>query len=52
MSAYCPSKIAAVRLTEVLAQELDGSGIIVNALGSGSVHTSMWDKMTEQAGQA
>ena len=52
MSAYCSSKAAAVRLTEVLAQELDGQGITVNALGPGSVHTSMWDKMTEQAGQA
>ncbi len=52
MSAYCSSKAAVVRLTEVLAQELDGSGITVNALGPGSVHTSMWDLMTEQAGQA
>ena len=52
MSAYCSSKAAVVRLTEVLAQELDGRGITVNALGPGSVHTSMWDKMTEQAGQA
>ena len=52
MSAYCSSKAAMVRLTEVLAQELDGRGITVNALGPGSVHTSMWDKMTEQAGQA
>ena len=52
MSAYCSSKAAVVRLTEVLAQELDGQGITVNALGPGSVHTSMWDQMTEQAGQA
>ena len=52
MSAYCSSKAAVVRLTEVLAQELDGQGITVNALGPGSVHTSMWDKMTEQAADA
>ena len=52
MSAYCSSKVAVVRLTEVLAQELDGKGITVNALGPGSVHTSMWDKMTEDAAQA
>ena len=52
MSAYCSSKAAVVRFTEVLAQELDGQDITVNALGPGSVHTSMWDKMTEEAGQA
>ena len=52
MSAYCSSKAAVVRLTEVLAQELDGMGITVNALGPGSVHTSMWDRMTEQAADA
>ena len=52
MSAYCSSKAAVVRLTEVLAQELDGKGITVNALGPGSVHTSMWDRMTEQAADA
>ncbi len=51
MSAYCSSKVAVVRLTEVLAQELEGKGITVNALGPGSVHTSMWDKMTEQAAE-
>ena len=52
MSAYCSSKAAVVRLTEVLAQELEGKGITVNALGPGSVHTSMWEKMTEQAAEA
>ena len=49
MSAYCSSKAAVVRLTEALAQELAGSGVTVNALGPGSVHTAMWDKMTEEA---
>ena len=31
MSAYCSSKAAVVRLTEVLAQELDGKGITVES---------------------
>ena len=52
MSAYCSSKAAVVRMTEVLAQELEGKGITVNALGPGSVHTDMWEKMTEQAAEA
>lgn len=52
MSAYCASKAAVVRLTEVLAQELEDKDVFVNALGPGSVHTSMWEKMTEQAADA
>ena len=52
LSAYCASKAAVVRLTEVLAQELAPNNIAVNALGPGSVHTSMWDKMTQDAARA
>ena len=52
MSAYSSGKAAVVRLTEVLAQDLDGKGITVNALGPGSVHTCMWDNMTAGAAQA
>lgn len=52
LSAYCASKAAVVRLTEVLAQELAPQNIAVNALGPGSVHTAMWDKMTQDAARA
>ena len=52
LSAYCASKAAVVRLTEVLAQELAPNNIAVNALGPGSVHTAMWDQMTQDAARA
>ena len=52
LSAYCASKAAVVRLTEVLAQELAPQNITVNALGPGSVHTAMWDQMTQDAARA
>jgi len=49
MSAYCTSKAAVVRLTEVLSLELAEQNIQVNALGPGSIHTSMWDEMRDSA---
>ena len=51
MSAYCSSKVAVVRLTEVLALELENYRIMVNALSPGSVHTKMWDEMTVAAAE-
>jgi NAD(P)-dependent dehydrogenase (short-subunit alcohol dehydrogenase family) len=40
-SAYAASKAAVVRFTENLAQELDGTGIFVNAVAPGAVNTRM-----------
>jgi len=36
-SAYCASKGAALAITRVLAVELAGDGILVNAVGPGSI---------------
>ena len=52
MSAYCCSKAAVVRLTEVLSLELSAHNIQVNALGPGSIHTRMWEEMRDAAAEA
>ena len=41
MSAYGTSKAALVRLTELLAQELEGSSVVVLAISPGMVRTAM-----------
>jgi NAD(P)-dependent dehydrogenase (short-subunit alcohol dehydrogenase family) len=46
-SAYAASKAAIVRLTENLAQELDGTGIWVNAIAPGAVNTRMLEEVLE-----
>lgn len=55
-SAYAASKAAIVRLTENLAQELDGSGICVNAVAPGAVNTRMLEEILkagpEKVGEA
>ncbi len=49
LSAYCASKAAVVRLTEVLSIELEEQNIQVNALGPGSIHTRMWEELRDGA---
>lgn len=49
MSAYCCSKAAVARLTEVLSLELAPHNVQINALGPGSIHTRMWEEMRDDA---
>ena len=49
LSAYGSSKAAIIRLTEILSLELSDKNIQVNALGPGSIHTNMWEEITDQA---
>ena len=49
LSAYCTSKAGIVRMTEVLALELEVHNIQVNALGPGSIHTRMWEELRDGA---
>ena len=49
LSAYGSSKAAIIRLTEILALELADKNILVNALGPGSIHTRMWEEITDRA---
>jgi NAD(P)-dependent dehydrogenase (short-subunit alcohol dehydrogenase family) len=49
MSAYGSSKVAIIRLTEILSLELSDSNIQVNALGPGSIHTRMWEEIRDSA---
>lgn len=44
-SAYAASKTAVVRLTEVAADELKGTGIDINAISPGAVNTNMTEEI-------
>jgi NAD(P)-dependent dehydrogenase (short-subunit alcohol dehydrogenase family) len=50
-SAYAASKAAVVRFTENLAEELDETGIYVNAVAPGAVNTRMLDEVLEAGPQ-
>jgi NAD(P)-dependent dehydrogenase (short-subunit alcohol dehydrogenase family) len=47
VSAYAASKVAVVRLTETVAEELRGTGIDVNAVAPGALNTRMLDETLE-----
>jgi len=48
-SAYDAAKTGIVNLTENLALELGGTGITVNAISPGSIHTRMWEENRDLA---
>ena len=47
ISAYAASKAAVVRMTETLAEELNGRGVDVNAIAPGALNTRMLDEVLE-----
>ena len=51
-TSYDAAKIAIVNLTENLSVELAGTGITVNAISPGSIHTRMWEEVRDMAYEA
>ena len=49
LTAYDAAKTAIVNLTENLALELSDTGITVNAMSPGSIHTRMWEETRDLA---
>jgi NAD(P)-dependent dehydrogenase (short-subunit alcohol dehydrogenase family) len=47
LSAYAASKAAVVRFAETLAEELEGTGIDVNAIAPGALNTRLLDQVLE-----
>ena len=51
-TSYDAAKTAIVNLTENLSVELAGTGITVNAISPGSIHTRMWEEVRDMALEA
>ena len=48
-TSYDAAKTAIVNMTENLSQELAGTGVTVNAISPGSIHTRMWEEVRDMA---
>ena len=48
-TSYDAAKTAIVNLTENLSVELAGTGVTVNAISPGSIHTRMWEEVRDMA---
>ena len=51
-TSYDAAKTAIINLTENLSVELAGTGITVNAISPGSIHTRMWEEVRDMAYEA
>ncbi len=48
-TSYDAAKTAIVNMTENLSVELTGTGVTVNAISPGSIHTRMWEEVRDMA---
>lgn len=48
-TSYDAAKTAIVNMTENLSVELAGTGVTVNAISPGSIHTRMWEEVRDMA---
>ena len=51
-TSYDAAKTAIINMTENLSVELTGTGITVNAISPGSIHTRMWEEVRDMAYEA
>ena len=48
-TSYDAAKTAIINMTENLSVELTGTGVTVNAISPGSIHTRMWEEVRDMA---